>query len=60
MKILITDPWIGTIPWRRWQPTPGFVPGEFHGQSSLAGTIHGVAKSQTQLSTWCTLQTALR
>ena len=26
------------IAWgREWQPTPGFVPGEFHGQRSLAG-----------------------
>ena len=26
------------IPWRReWQPTPVFLPGEFHGQGSLAG-----------------------
>ena len=25
-------------PWRRkWQPTPGFLPGESHGQRSLAG-----------------------
>ena len=25
-------------PWRRsWQPTPVFLPGEFHGQKSLAG-----------------------
>ena len=32
------DPWIGKIPWRRkWQPTPGFLPGESHGQRSLAG-----------------------
>ena len=24
--------------WRRkWQPTPVFLPGEFHGQKSLAG-----------------------
>ena len=24
------------IPWRRvWQPTPVFLPGEFHGQRSL-------------------------
>jgi len=30
--------WIRKIPWRRaWQPTPIFLPGEFHGQSSLAG-----------------------
>ena len=26
------------VPWRRkWQPTPVFLPGEFHGQRSLAG-----------------------
>ena len=32
------DPWVGKIPWRRkWQPTPVFFPGEFHGQRSLAG-----------------------
>ena len=32
------DPWIGKIPWRRaWQPTPVFLPGEFHGQRSLEG-----------------------
>ena len=32
------NPWIGTIPWRRaWQPTPVFLPGESHGQRSLAG-----------------------
>ena len=29
---------MGQIPWRRkWQPTPVFLPGEFHGQRSLAG-----------------------
>ena len=27
-----------------WQPTPVFLPGEFHGQRSLAGYIHGVAE----------------
>ena len=32
------DPWVGKIPWRRkWQPTPVFLPGEFHGQKSLVG-----------------------
>jgi len=26
------DLWVGKIPWRRgWQPTPVFLPGEFHG-----------------------------
>ena len=29
-------PWVGKIPWRSArQPTPGFLPGEFHGQRSL-------------------------
>ena len=32
------DPWVRKIPWRReWQPTPVFLPGESHGQRSLAG-----------------------
>ena len=32
------DPWVGKMPWRRkWQPTPVFLPGESHGQRSLAG-----------------------
>ena len=32
------DPWVGKMPWRRaWQPTPVSLPGEFHGQRSLAG-----------------------
>ena len=32
------NPWIGKISWRReWQPTPVFLPGEFHGQKSLVG-----------------------
>ena len=27
------DPWVGKISWRRrWQPTPVFLPGEFHEQ----------------------------
>ena len=30
--------WVGRTPWRRkWQPTPVFLPGESHGQRSLAG-----------------------
>ena len=32
------DPWVGKISWRRkWQPTPVFLPGKFHGRRSLAG-----------------------
>ena len=34
---------------RKWLPTPVFKPGEFHGQRSLVGTLHGITKSQTQL-----------
>ena len=30
--------WIEKFPWgRKWQPTPAFLPGESHGQRSLAG-----------------------
>ena len=32
------DPWVKEIPYRReWQPTPVFLPGEFHGQRRLVG-----------------------
>ena len=32
------DPWVRKLPWRRkWQPTPVLLPGESHGQRSLAG-----------------------
>ena len=31
------DSWVRKVPWRRtWQPTPVFLPGEPHGQRSLA------------------------
>ena len=47
------------IPWRKkWQPTPVFLPGEFHGQRNLMATVHGVTESDmtkwlsTQLSVW--------
>ena len=32
------DLWVQKIPWwRKWQPTPVFLPGESHGHRSLAG-----------------------
>jgi len=32
--------WVGKIPWRRaWQPSPAFLPGESHGQRSMAGYL---------------------
>ena len=42
------DHWARKSPWRStWQPTPVFLPGEFHGHESLAGaTVHSVTKSQ--------------
>ena len=43
------DPWVGKIPWRRvCQPTAVFLPGQSHGQRSLAGLQnHRVTRSQT-------------
>ena len=44
------NPWIGKIPWRRKrQPTPVFLPGESHGQRSLAG-YSPRSQSRTRLS----------
>ena len=32
------SPWVEKIVWRRkWQPTPGFLPGKSHGQRNLVG-----------------------
>ena len=41
--------WVRKMPWRwEWLPTPVFLPGEFHGQRSLAGyTVHRVTKGWT-------------
>ena len=45
------DPRVRKSPWRRkWQPAPGFLPGESHGQRSLVGYgPWGSEKSQTWL-----------
>ena len=41
--------WISKIPWiRKWQPTPVFLPGESHGQSSLVGYSPWGCKRPTQ------------
>ena len=38
MQICRFDPQVGKIPGRReWLPTPVFLPGQSHGQGSLAG-----------------------
>ena len=50
--------WVRKISWNgKWQPTPVFLPGKFHGQRSLVGyspwgaKVHGVTKSRTRRST---------
>jgi len=44
------DPWVRKIPWRsKWEHTAVFLPGESHGERSLAGYSPWVAKSQTRL-----------
>ena len=45
------DPWLGKIPWRRkWQPTPVFLSGKFHGERNLAGFMG----SQRDRQNWAT------
>ena len=47
-KRLGFDPWVGMIPWRAQQPTAIFLPGESHGQRSLAGySLWGRKESDT-------------
>ena len=46
------DPWVGKIPWRRkWQPTPLFLSGKSINRGTWRATVHGIAKSQTDLAT---------
>ena len=48
------NPWARKNPWsRKWQPTPIFFLGKFHGQRSLADrVVHGVSKNWPQLRDW--------
>jgi len=42
------NPWVRKRAWRRGgQPTPVFLPGEFHGQRVLATTVYRVTESWT-------------
>ena len=41
--------WVRKIPWRQWQSTPVLLPGQSHGQGSLAGYDSWGCKSRTQL-----------
>ena len=51
------DFWVGEIHWRRkWQHTPVFLPGKFHGQRTLVGYIQSMGWQRVrQLSCACTL-----
>ena len=49
---LSSIPGLGRFPWRRaWQPTQVFLPGESHGQRSLAGysSLAGKELDMTEL-----------
>ena len=47
------DPWVGNIPWRReWLPTPLFLLVDPMDRGACSVIVHGVAKSQTQLSSY--------
>ena len=47
------DTWIGKVPWsRKWQPTPLFLPGKFHGQKSLAGYRPQDHKESDNMLAW--------
>ena len=44
--------WVGKIPWRRkWQSTVVFLPGEFHGQRSLAGHS-SQSRKESDMTEW--------
>ena len=43
------NPWVRKIPWRReWQPTPIFLPGEFHGRGIWRATVHGLGAKRVR------------
>ena len=58
------NPWIRKIPWRRkWLPTPVFLPGESHGQRSLACYSpwgHKESDTAKQLTLFFTLLTCMQ
>ena len=43
------NPWIRKIPWRKWQPTPIFLPGESHGQRSQVAGLQS-KRSQSDMT----------
>ena len=55
------DPWVRKIPWRRkWQPTPLFLPGEFHELRSLSmGSKKSDPTEQLTLHSWARMKPVL-
>ena len=52
---------VGKIPWwRKWHPTPVFLPREPGGQRTWWAIVHGVAKSWTRLKDWTIESSQLR
>ena len=46
------NPGLGRSPWRReWPPTPVFLPGDSHGQRSLAGSMESTEAGTTVSNT---------
>ena len=45
------NPGLGRSPWRReWPPTPVFLPGDSHGQRSLAGSMESQRQARLCLT----------
>ena len=57
-KKLRFDPWVRKILWRmKWQPTPVFLCGKYHGQRSLAGHSPQGCKESDMTKCACTHMT---
>ena len=57
----LQETWVQSLDWENPLEkgiTPVFLPGEFHGQRSWWATVHGFAKSQTQLREFHSLYSA--
>ena len=53
-------PGLGRSPgWRKWQPTPVFLPGKSMDRGAWWAILHGVAKSRTRLSDFTFFQIIL-
>ena len=51
-----SDQFVGKISWRKeWQPTPAFLLGKAHGQSSLAG-YSSWSRNELDRTEWLTMQ----